>query len=472
MSGRNKYKDLTKNTALFALSTFGARFINFILLPLYTYILTTEEYGTIDLVLTAVQLLLPILTLNIQDAVLRFAIDKENDSNDVISVAVKLIVISSIPLGIVLLILRGTGIIKLDQQYLVYLFVTFIANATYNSFSMYLKAVNKVKIFAVAGLVHTLSTGLLNLLLLLVVRMGVTGYLIANCSGTIIAIILMFTWGGIYKSLRTNTSNKQLIRLMVLYSSPLIANSLAWWLNNASDRYILTYYCGTALNGIYAISYKIPTILSTIQNIFYNAWSISAITEFDKEDRDGFIGNIYSLYSSACILVCSIILLLNIPVASILYSKDFFEAWHYVPMLLVGTVFNGLALFEGCIFTAVKQTKTVSSTTVVGAVVNTALNFLLIPKFGAYGAAFATMVGYITIWGVRAIRLRNVIRMKIKWKSLIPAVCALFIQCFLAEFNGSKFVVLQVLIILSILFFLRSMLKELLHTIFRRVFRK
>lgn len=60
----------------------------------------------------------------------------------------------------------------------------------------------------------------------------------------------------------------------------------------------MTFFCGTAINGIYAVSYKIPTILSTIQTIFYNAWSISAITEFDKDDRDGFIGNIYTIYST------------------------------------------------------------------------------------------------------------------------------------------------------------------------------
>lgn len=141
---------------------------------------------------------------------------------------------------------------------------------------------------------------------------------------------------------------------MILYSFPLVTNSIAWWLNNASDRYILTFFCGTSINGIYAVSYKIPTILSTFQSVFYNAWSISAITEFDKEDRDGFIGNIYTMYSAISIIGCSILLIFNIFIAKILYSK-LFEAWHYVPPLLIGTVFNGLALFEGCIFTAVKN---------------------------------------------------------------------------------------------------------------------
>lgn len=74
-------------------------------------------------------------------------------------------------------------------------------------------------------------------------------------------------WGNIYKESKMSGSTK-LLKAMILYSLPLVMNALAWWLNNASDRYILTFFCGTAINGIYAVSYKIPTILSTIQTIF------------------------------------------------------------------------------------------------------------------------------------------------------------------------------------------------------------
>ena len=94
--------------------------------------------------------------------------------------------------------------------------------------------------------------------------------------------------------------DKQIEREMIAYSVPLILNSVSWWINNASDRYILTYFSGVAVNGIYSVAYKIPTILSTIQSIFYNAWSISAITEFDRNDTDGFLG-IHILFIALCV---------------------------------------------------------------------------------------------------------------------------------------------------------------------------
>lgn len=431
MSGKSKYRDLSRNTLLFTISSFGSRIISFLLVPLYTYVLSTTDYGTVDLMTTTVQLLIPILTINIQDAVLRFSLDEEYDGEEVIGEALKIIAISSVLLIIVLFIIRKSNILKIDNQYLYFLFFSYVFGTTNNCFSMYLRARNKVSILTIGGLMNTILTCGLNIVFLLYMEIGVTGYLIANVAGTGIAIIFMFFAGNIYKEAKFKNTN-HLLKIMIPYSLPLVVNSLAWWVNNASDRYILTFFCGTAINGIYAVAYKIPTILSTVQSVFYNAWSISAITEFDKDDKDRFIGNVYTMYSSVSYLGCTILLIFNIFIATILYSNGFFIAWKYVPFLLVGTVFNGIALFEGCIFTAVKKTKDVSITTIMGTLVNTLLNFILIPVIGATGAAFATMVGYSSIWIVRTFQLRKIVRLKVDWRVQIESSILLIVQAILA----------------------------------------
>lgn len=243
-------------------------------------------------------------------------------------------------------------------------------------------------------------------------------------------------------------------------------NALAWWLNNASDRYILTFFCGTAINGIYAVSYKIPTILSTIQTIFYNAWSISAITEFDKDDRDGFIGNIYTIYSGISFIACSVIIMCNIFLARILYAKDFFDAWKFVPVLLTGTVFNGIALFEGCIFTAVKKTREVSNTTLVGAAINTVLNLLLIPFIGALGAAIATMVGYAIIWIVRTKRMLKIVAIKVNWSKQLTMMIALIVQSIVAS-SGKNFYI-QVICMVVIIYKQKDIVKKIFNRLVKK----
>ncbi len=449
-----KYKDLSVNTLLFMISSLGSKLVSFLLVPLYTNVLSTRDYGKIDLISATTQLLIPLLTLNIQDAVLRFSIDKGCSAEKVIGVGIKVILLSSSILGLVLYFIGQYKIIDLENHYLVFLFLSFCLGIVYNCFSMYLRARNRVKVLAMYGLVNTILTCILNILFLLGLGMGVIGYLLANILGTLISVLGMFFTGEIYKEADIRGRSSMLLKKMTHYSFPLVLNSLAWWLNNTSDRYVLTFFCGSTINGIYAVSYKIPTILSVIQNVFYNAWSISAITEFDRDDKDGFIGEVYSLYSCISIVTCSIILFANIFLAQILYAKDFFQAWKYVPPLVVGTVFNGIALFEGCLFTAVKQTKEVSNTTLTGALINTVLNFVLIPYTGAFGAAIATMLGYLIIWIARTLKVLKIVNMRVKWKKHIFCTIVMLLQVAIA--SNEKIYFLQIFCVFLIILFQRE----------------
>ena len=96
----NPYRKLFSNSAIFAIGDLGSRVISFLLLPLYTYYLTTEQYGVTDLILTTVNLLLPVVFLSIQNAVLRFIMDKSEKTDEIVS-NTSIIAIG----GIVLLIL-------------------------------------------------------------------------------------------------------------------------------------------------------------------------------------------------------------------------------------------------------------------------------------------------------------------------------------------------------------------------------
>lgn len=412
---KKKYNSLIKNIGLFTIGSFGSKIVSFCLLPLYTQLLSTSDYGMVDLLQSTAQLLMPILLLSIQDATLRFGMDPEYKKEDVLSTSINIIKKGTLVFLIGIIIISLLNIIKISPIYWLFLFFTFFFGALINCFNLYLKAENKASIIATGGIICTLITCISNILCLVVFKLGINGYMISNLIGIFIQLIYQLFFGKIYKNLHLK-NYKDISKPMLTYSIPLIANSIAWWINNASDRYILTWMRGIAISGLYAVAYKIPTILTTFQGIFYNAWSISAIAEFDKNDSDGFIGNNYIVYSLLSIIVCSIILLVNIPIASILYSGDYFEAWKCVPFLLVGTVFNGIAQFEGSLFAATKRTKEVSTTTLIGAVINTICNLIFIHFIGASGAALATMIGYGMTWCLRTMKLKKFVKMKVNWK--------------------------------------------------------
>lgn len=460
-----KSKFLIKNIGLFTIGSFGSKILSFLLVPLYTAVLSTSEYGSVDLITSTVSLLLPILLLSIFDATLRFGMDPEYKKEDVLSTSINIVIKGTLVLIIGVIVIAATHILNISNIYFVFLCVYFAMGALSQILNLYLRAKNQASIIAVSGILCTLVTCISNIVLLLVLKWGIIGYMISNTIGVLIQNLYQLFVGRVYKDIKFRGYN-DLSKPMIKYSTPLIANSISWWVNNASDRYILTFLRGVSENGIYSVSYKIPTILSIFQGIFYNAWSISAIAEYDQNDTDGFIGNNYSVYSFISLVVCSGLLIINIPLSELLYRKDYFVAWRCVPFLLMGTVFSGISQFEGSLFAATRNTKFVAKTTVIGAVVNTVLNFILIYFFGAIGAALATLLGYLTTWILRTKYLQSFIKMKVNWLVHFKSIVIVTIQSVLATLG--IFLVFQIILFCLLLLINRNLFYPIVQK-FRKI---
>lgn len=434
---RQKNKSLLKNIGIFTLGSFTSNAISFLMIPLYTSVLSTSEFGSVDLMSSTASLLSPILLLSIQDATLRFTMDNNYKKEDVLSTSLNVVLKGTTILTIAIVLIGIVRIFPVSNQYLLFLWMIFVLGAISSIFNLYLKAENKAKIIACSGIIGTIAVCSCNYLFLVVLKYGVAGYMFSNVISLLLQIIYQLITGKIYKDIHFKKYNN-ISKPMIRYSSPLIANSISWWVNNASDRYILTAVRGIAESGIYTVAYKIPTILTLFQNIVYNAWSISAIAEFDENDTDGFIGRNYELYSCISILICSILLVMNIPLARFLYKGDFFNAWKCVPFLLLGTVFSGISQFEGSLYAAVKETRLVAKTTVVGAITNTILNIVLICIFGAIGAAISTCVGYCITWLLRTMFMQRFVKMKVNWKKHFILLAFLVCQTIYATFDSKS----------------------------------
>ena len=235
---------------------------------------------------------------------------------------------------------------------------------------------------------------------------------------------------------------------MLHYCRPLIANSVAWWFNSAADRYIVIWFCGMAENGIYSVGYKIPSILNIFQSIFNQAWTLSAVRDFDPEDKDGFFKKMYGLYNCLMVLMCSILIILDRFIAKILYANEFFLAWKYVPFLLISIVFGAVSGYVGGIFSAVKKSSLYAQSTIVGAAVNIILNFILVQYMGALGAAVSTGISYMVVWAMRVIVLRKYINMKINYVRDCISYGILWIQAILLLIYPDETIFLYVIQIL------------------------
>lgn len=445
---KEKYSYLSKNVLLFSLSGFVPKILSFILIPIYTGYLTTAEYGISDLIITTASLLVPIFTIDIQDAVMRFTLDKNYKKNDVFSVAIKILLLGTSLVIIGTLIVSILKIPGLNNTFLLFLVIMYFTTACNNIFSLFCRGIDKVQVIVISSILNSIITLSANILFLVVFKWGLVGFLVANSMGAIASLVYIFFSAELFQYLKFKTP-KYIRKEMLVFSFPLVFSVAAWWVNSASDRYILSWMAGIGVSGIYAVAYKIPNLLSVFQNVFSQAWSISAIKEFDRNDTDGFIGNMYTMMNFAMVALCSMIMIVNIPMAKILYSKAFFEAWKYVPPLLVSVVFNAMSLFLGSIFTAVKDTKTLSISTIVGAIVNTICNFVLIFYFGAYGASISTLIGYAVTLVMRNLILHKHIHMKTNKKRNITSYIILLMQMIIA-YAGWRTIPIQIIFLCGI----------------------
>lgn len=464
-----KYKYLGKNTIIFAISSFGTKVLSFLLVPLYTAVLTTAEYGIADLITTTATLLVFILTLNIASSVLRFTIEQRSSGRSVLSFGFRVLLIGTLFCMMILGLIYYTNWLDWPVYYYAFMTLYFFATALYEMMTNYLRAVDKVKEVAIAGIMSSFLIILCNIFLLLVIKTGIIGYLISIVLGPLFAsIYCMIVAGEPITTYILVDCDKDTQKAMLTYCVPLIFNNIALWVNAFLDRYFVTYFCGVSENGIYSVAGKIPTILSTCYSVFASAWTLSAITEFDPEDKDGFFSNTYNIYGALMTMVCSAIVLMNIPLAHFLYSNEFFNAWRYSSILLLSVMFNTLTVFQGSIFTAAKKTKDIAMTTIISAVVNTILNILLIPVIGALGAAIATAFAYFAMFWTRYIASKKFISMKVNIKRDILIYLVLVFQIILEHLND-HFYLGQVGCFLLIIILNKKYLKTIILVFKRKV---
>ena len=421
-----KYKYFLKNLSIFTISNFITKLLMFLMLPLYTSILTSKEYGTIDMITTTVNLAMPILTLCITEAIIRFTIEENTNKKQILLNSLNIAFKGYI---LLLLISAVAWLLGMELKTLILFNIYYLVYTVSSLLTYYLKGLERIKIIGWASVIRVIALILLNCLLLLYFKLSVVGYYASLIISDMIVIIIYICNLKKYKVISNEEKDTALKKEMVKYSKNFVLNSISWWINNASDKYILLLFYDLNITGIYSVAYKIPTIIEFVQAIYSQAWQISAIKEYDKENSAEFFSNMYKIYNIIILFfVCLILIFLKV-IAKILFAKEFFIAWKYVPFLLLAILFGALSGFLGSIYAANKDSKMYAKSTAVGAIANIALNFSLIPNFGAQGAAIATCISYITVWILRLVFMKKYIVLDINLKKDLFSYLLILVMC-------------------------------------------
>lgn len=444
-----KYKYLASNTLLFAISGFLSKFISFLMVPLYTGVLTTEEYGVADFLSTTVTMLLPFLTLSIIEATIRFCISGERNSKKIFSSTIFVCAFSCFICAAIKPIASRCS--EILGEYYWYFWLIFATTVLEQLLFKFAKGIEKVKVCAFNSVVIILSTVLLNLIMLLFLKMGLRGYLLSMILANLVSAGYLFVGVKAWQLFSLKSIDKSLLKQMLRYSVPFIPTASAWWINTAADRYIVIGICGVAANGLYSMGNKLPSMMTLVTSVFQQAWQISGIKEYNKEGYSQFYSKIYCSYVSLIGIVCSFLIFLSPLVGKILFKNEFYEAWKFSPYLLIGTLFSSVSGILAALFNAAKKNGLLSISTIFGAVINVGMNLVLVKYCGPIGAAIATAVSFFGVWFVRYFVAQKLCKFQGMFAKVIAVFLLLMAQATIMSFDINNMYLWSALLFVLIL---------------------
>ena len=441
----SREKNLAKNTIIITIGKICTQLITFFLLPLYTGILSTEEYGTVDLLNTLVSLLLPIVTFQVEQAVFRELIDvrgKKDKESRIISSAVITVIFQCIVYLIIFALISPF----INNHYKFFLATNVVANIFLSLLLQIARGFGDNKKYAFTSFISALSTIIFNVLFLVVIKLGANGMLLGTMLGQIVATIYLFISLKLYKYLKVKDYKKEVIKSLWKYSLPLIPNAISWWVFNASDRVIASAFLGVDQNGILAASLKFSAVFITFYNIFNMSWTESISIAIKDDDVSDYFNKMFNIVLRL-FTAMAVGLIACMPfVFPIMINEKFSAGYGLIPISIIGSLFNVVVGLISVIYVAEKNTKAIASTSIVSAVINIIVHLILIKFIGLYAAVISTFVAFFVMSIYRLMDAsKRYFKVRIDMKFIIQSLIALivvFISYYINNIYLNVFVVL------------------------------
>lgn len=442
----NKKKQLAKNTLIIFLGKVCTQLISFFLIPLYTAYLATNEYGIVDLVQTYVTLLVPIITMELEMSIFRYLVDSRTDSKNTKKLISNNFYILSFCLSL-FIILYLLVICFIDIPFKWIIFVDIIVCVLSGNFLQVARGMGKIIDFSISCILTGLTTVISNIILICFVGLKAEGMIISMALANGLCSLYLFIKLKLYKNIDFKLVDKKLIKDMYKYSLPLVPNGISWWIVNISDRTIISFVLGAGANGLYAISNKFPTIISSLSGVFNLSWSESAALHINSEDRDEFFTDITNTVIKL-FTALGIGMLACMPfVFPIMVNKQYADAYNYIPFLVIATVFNVVICLYSQVYLAKKLSKQVATTAILGAIINILVNVVFIKLIGIYAAALSTTVSYFVMMIYRHFDLKKYINIKIETSLIIKSIIMFSITLFVYYYNNMLLNIINLIVV-------------------------
>lgn len=430
MATRNE--KLVKNTIILGFGQFLPKLTALVTLPILTAALTTSEYGIYDLILTAQSLLMPLMTLQIQQGIFRKLIQKGTAGAKEIVSSAYFFLLASFAIWCPIIIIFFHFAFKYSFAVTFFIYLFYLLYSLFDVFGQTVRGIGYNAKYSAGIVIYSVVNMILLLILYWMNRISVISVFSISVVAYAIACLYYLVSSKLYEDIKIADANKNTRKELLDYSIPMIPSSIALWVVNLSDRILVTIFLGTSLNGIYSVANRIPNLFASVYTVFNLAWTETAARVMDKDsDADQYYTNMFSVMfkflSGAMLLLISISPLLF----RILINEQFDEAFAQMPVLFMGVFFNCIVSFYGGIYVAKQQTKQVGISSAVGAILNIVINLSMIHNIGLYAASVSTVVSFAIIAVYRGWDIRKYVDLKYNSVEISFCLISMFVYSIL-----------------------------------------
>lgn len=426
VSSHSLFRDMLTGSGLYMIANLGPRLASFILVPIVTRRLTTADYGVLDLLEQIGVVLSVIVGINFSEVLGFFYSAPEQDRHAVVGTVFG----GSLMLG------SSAGLIGWifadpigrymfhTSAYVPLLRLTFAAMpaAFFAEAAMgWLRVENRAPLFTGLALIRTALGAIGTIVLLVGFDRRVGGVISANVSaGILIALIL----GGVALRVQGLHFHFSLFRRMLRYSSFLTISAIASFAIHFGDRFVLPHYRPFADLGVYAVAYKIGMLISMVQSSFGTYWAAQIYQILKRPDAAWVFARSFTYYIAG-LLACGLTLLVaSKPALAIFAPPTYSRAAGLIPIILMAYLIRSVGDFFRFVFLAYGVPHFEATCNWMTAAVSFALYFLLIPRYGIYGAAGATLIAFVFAAVVSLVWVRRVWEYRVEGKRLAKLLLA------------------------------------------------
>ncbi|WP_174734334.1 lipopolysaccharide biosynthesis protein [Mesobacillus harenae] len=430
IKGISKFKN-NKNLNATIFYGFGGIFskaVAFITIPIFTRILSTEDYGIVNNYLAWVSIFTVIASLGMTNSIRMAFVDYLESINKYISSMFTLSVVSFFLISTFTIFISNFIELQLTKTILILAFIqafsSFVINCMIAKYMMEYKYIKRTILMILPNFITIITA--IPLILYVFKENEHLGRIIPNAMfflliGLILITVVMFKGKTFY--------NKEYWQYAINVSLPLIAYSLSEIILAQVDRIMLTEMRSASETGIYSLVYNFGMVLNLFTGVFASIW----VPWFTNEMKKGSVTTINQRAKEYIFIVTGIamsIVLVSPEVLKFMTTSEYWEGIYLIPFI----VFSSLIIYYTSFYMDVeyyyKKTKVIATISALSAVVNILLNLIIIPIYGAIGAAFTTLVSYLFSLLLHYFIIRRVnSRLIGKKVFLFPMICVVITSC-------------------------------------------